>query len=38
MLEKLLFPALPACLLLLGILVLAVVVSVGMKNKFRTHR
>jgi len=37
-LEKALYPVLPACLLLLGFLVLTVIISLGIKNKIRTHR
>jgi uncharacterized membrane protein (DUF106 family) len=37
-LEKMLYPVLPACLLMLALLVVAVIISVSIKNKMRTHR
>lgn len=37
-LEKMLFPVLPACLLLMVLLVLAVIISVSIKNKMRAQR
>jgi hypothetical protein len=37
-LEKMLYPILPACLLLLVLLVLAVIISVSIKNKMRAQR
>jgi hypothetical protein len=37
-LEKALYPVLPACLLMLGFIIMMVIISVGIKNKIRTHR
>jgi hypothetical protein len=37
-LEKMLYPVLPACLLMLALLILGVIISVGFKNKMRAHR